>query len=250
MDHASALAEQNELLGDLLRPADLSTSVPTCPGWTLEQLLRHVGRGDRWAAQIINERTLDPVDPRSVTGGLPPAPVDDALNWLRSSARAVIDAAAEAGPDVHVWTFLGPRPAPWWVRRRLHEATIHRADAALALGLPYELSATLAADGISEWLDRLVAEQSSGRATPLDDGVVLHLHATDGGLGPDGEWTILGSAGGITWHHGHARGDTALRGRAVDLLLALVRRHTAEEADVQLIGDADAWSTWLERTPL
>lgn len=250
MDHASALVEQNQMLGELLRSAELTTPVPTCPGWTLEKLLRHVGRGDRWAAQIIDERTLDPVDPRSVADGKPPGAIDDAISWLHASARAVVNAAAEAGPDTEVWTFLGPRPAPWWVRRRLHEATIHRADAALALGMPYELTATLAADGISEWLDRLAAEQSSGRARSLDDGAVLHLHATDDGLGSDGEWTVRGSDSGITWQHGHDRGDTALRGRAVDLLLALVRRRTSEEAGVELIGDPDTWSAWLERTPL
>ena len=56
MDYAAALIEQNQLLGELLRDADWSTPVPTCPGWTLLQLLRHVGRGDRWAAQIITDR--------------------------------------------------------------------------------------------------------------------------------------------------------------------------------------------------
>jgi hypothetical protein len=40
------------------------------------------------------------------------------------------------------------------VRRRPHEATVHRADA-IALGTAFELQAELAADGISEWLGRL-----------------------------------------------------------------------------------------------
>ena len=33
--------------GDLERP------VPTCPGWTFRQLATHLGRGHRWAAQIV-----------------------------------------------------------------------------------------------------------------------------------------------------------------------------------------------------
>jgi hypothetical protein len=52
-------------------------------------------------------------------------------------------------------TFVGPRAAAWRTRRRLHETTVHRADAAIAVGAPYELRAELAADGISEWLERL-----------------------------------------------------------------------------------------------
>jgi len=47
MDYAAALIEQNRVLGELLRDADWSVPVPTCPDWTLLQLLRHVGRGDR-----------------------------------------------------------------------------------------------------------------------------------------------------------------------------------------------------------
>ena len=36
--------------GDLERP------VPTCPGWAFRQLATHVGRGHRWAAQIVATR--------------------------------------------------------------------------------------------------------------------------------------------------------------------------------------------------
>jgi Mycothiol maleylpyruvate isomerase N-terminal domain len=44
MDYAAALAGRNQELGELLRDADWSVPVPTCPGWTLLQLLRPVGR--------------------------------------------------------------------------------------------------------------------------------------------------------------------------------------------------------------
>ena len=73
MDYAAALTGQNQELGELLRDADWSVPVPTCPGWTLLQLLRHVGRGDRWAAQIITDRADTSLDPRSVRDGKPPA---------------------------------------------------------------------------------------------------------------------------------------------------------------------------------
>jgi len=73
MDYAEALIEQNRMLGELLRGADWSVPVPTCPSWTLLQLLRHVGRGDRWAAQIITDRADASLDPRLVRDGKPPA---------------------------------------------------------------------------------------------------------------------------------------------------------------------------------
>jgi uncharacterized protein (TIGR03083 family) len=249
MDYAAALLEQNAFFGRLIRDADPSAPVPTCPDWTIQQLFRHVGRGHRWAAQIVRDRVEDYLDPRTVRDGKPPSDPDGAIEWLHGSARAVVDAVADVGHDTPVWTFLGPRPAAWWVRRRLHEATVHRADAALTLGVPYELEVSLAADGISEWLDRLAAEQWGGRAAPLDTGVTLHLHATDD-LDSAGEWMIRGDRDGISWEHWHGRGTAAVRGRAVDLLLALLRRRSAADAGLRTVGDEQVWANWLDRTPL
>jgi hypothetical protein len=68
----------------------------------------------------------------------------------------LLDAVSHVGgPEVIVATFSGPRPAQWWIRRLLHETTVHRADAALAVAEPYELAPEIAADGIDEWLGRL-----------------------------------------------------------------------------------------------
>lgn len=248
MDYAAALLEQNELFGALTRDADPATPVPTCPEWTIKQLFRHVGRGHRWAAQIVRDRMNDYLDPREVRDGKPPSDPDGAIKWLHGSARAVLDAVAEVGADTPAWTFLGPRPASWWVRRRLHEATVHRADAALALGVPYDLAAPLAVDAISEWLDLLAARSKRADPAALETGVTLHLHATDD-PDPAGEWLIRGAEDGLSWEYGHGKGTTAVRGRAVDLLLALLRRRPAD-AGVEVLGDQDVWTNWLARTPL
>ncbi|MHA6784331.1 maleylpyruvate isomerase family mycothiol-dependent enzyme [Pseudonocardia saturnea] len=241
MDHAAALVEQNRLLAQLTHEAAPDTAVPTCPGWTLQQLVRHVGRGDRWAATIV--RTGEFVDPREVAGG---KPGDDVTGWLHESPRTLLDAVAEIGPDVPVWTFLGPRPAAWWIRRRLHESTVHRADAALALGVDYAIQPALAADGVSETLE-LMAARPAGDDPPLAAGTTLHLHATDDGLGAAGEWLVHGiDGGGIVWEHGHGKGAAAVRGSAADLLLAVTRRIPASA--VQVLGDPAVFDTWLERT--
>jgi uncharacterized protein (TIGR03083 family) len=246
VDYLAALSEQTDAFGELIRDADPTTPVPTCPGWTIQQLFRHLGRGHRWAAQMIDDRMDTYLDPRAVRDGKPPSDPDGAIEWLHSSARAVIKAVADAGDDTPVWTLVGPRPAAWWVRRRLHEATVHRADAALALGVPYDLAAPLAADAVSEWLDLLAAGQWDGRPAPLGAGTTLHLHATDDA----GEWMIRADEHGVSWEHGHGKGTTAVRGRAVDLLLALVRRSPAAEVDVQVLGAPEVWTDWLDRTPL
>ena len=250
MDYAAALVEQNHLLGQLLRDADWSTPVPTCPGWTLLQLLRHVGRGDRWAAQIITDRADASLDPRLVRDGKPPADAPGAIRWLTESPAVLLAAIDAAGPRTAVSTFVGPRMASWWVRRRLHEATVHRADAAIALGTAYELQAELAADGISEWLDRLADEQRLGRPPSLPAGKSMTLRATDQLL-TDNSWSVLGGSAGLQRAGGRpASADVVLSGPATGLLLALLRRWPAEDAGVSVHGDDELWRSWLALTPL
>jgi len=247
MDTATALVEENRRLGELLRAADPTTPVPTCPGWTLEQLLTHVGRGYRWAATIVRERADERVDVRTVADGKPPA--DDPVGWLAEGPRLLVEAVADTGPDVPVWTFTGAKPAAWWIRRWLHETTVHRADATIALGVPFVIEAGLAADGVSEWLDVLASRRVPDAGPALSEDATLHLHATDDGLGTAGEWLVRSEGGRVAWEHGHGKGAAAVRGSAADLLQAVLRRIPADDPRLQVLGDAAAWRTWLERTP-
>lgn len=81
------IAENAAAFAALLRDADPSTPVPTCPEWTLEQLMRHVGRGDRWCAQIVAEQSAEYIDPRTVAGGKPAQ--GDEIAWLNAGPRAL-----------------------------------------------------------------------------------------------------------------------------------------------------------------
>jgi uncharacterized protein (TIGR03083 family) len=248
VDPAAALIEQNRLLAELYRTADPETDIPTCPGWTLRKLATHVGRGDRWAATIVRERSGTYVDIRTVAGGRPPSDQDGVAAWLGAGVEELLTAVAGVGADTPVWTFVGPQPAAWWIRRRLHEATVHRADAALAVGGDYQLPAELAADGLSEWLDLVAARPAASGPAPLRPGDTLHLHATDPDLGDTGEWFVRSEADGVSWAHGHQKGQVAVRARAVDLLLAAMRRTRSNHGRVEVLGDPAVWRTWLERT--
>jgi uncharacterized protein (TIGR03083 family) len=250
-DYSKVLIEQNERFAALVADADPETPVPACPGWSLGQLCRHVGRGDRWAGQIVGDRMDAPLNPRDVRGGKPPEDPAGLLPWLHGSSRQLLDAVAATGPEVPVWTFLGPRPAGWWIRRRLHEWTVHRADAALALGVGFDLEPALAADGLSEWLGLLAGGMARGApdGPPLEPGRTLHLHATDDGLGSAGEWLIQAADDGqLTWENAHLKADTAVRGPALDLLLVLLRRRPVSTEGVQVFGDEELLATWLGRT--
>lgn len=245
MDFTAALITENTSFAEMLRDADLSTPVPTCPGWTLEQLLRHVGRGERWCTAIVSERATEMVDPRTVPGGKPPAEQSGKISWLHEGVQSLVAAVDQVGADTTVWTFIGPKPAGWWIRRRANEIAVHRADAAIALDADFEIDPELAADVITEWLERVVIQVGDA----LEAGRSLHLHATDPGLDV-AEWTIRGGPDDIAFDHEHGTDATAaLRGPARDLMLAIVRRRTASELGLEIFGDEAVWDTWLARTP-
>jgi len=227
---------------------DLDRAVPTCPGWTFRQLATHVGRGHRWAAQIVATRATAPVPIREVADGkLPQDPARHAL-WLNAGADQVIDAVTGAGGAL-VWTMTGMRPAGFWARRRAHESAVHLADAQLAAGRDVDLAPEAAADGVDEWL-ALIAAGDSARVQGLrGHGQSLHFHATDPGLSGTGEWLVARTPSGITVTHGHARADVAVRGPAVRLLLVLTRRLPPSDPAIEIFGEPSLLAHWLQHTP-
>jgi hypothetical protein len=50
----------------------------------------------------------------------------------------------------------------------------------------------------------------------------------------------------VTWRHGHAEADLAVRGPASDLLLVMNRR--LPPSAVEVIGDRDLLARWLEHS--
>ena len=229
---------------------DLDRPVPTCPGWTFRQLATHVGRGHRWAAQIVATRATAPVPTRDVADGK--LPEDPARHgpWLNESADLVVEAVT-AAPGEPAWTFTGMRPANWWARRRAHETAVHLADAQLAAGQDVGLAPEFAADGVDEWLSLVVVSTADpARARELGgDGQSLHFHATDPGLSGTGEWLVTRRPSGVTVEPGHAKADVAVRGPADRLLFLLTRRIPPADAAIEVFGEQALLTHWLEHTP-
>ena len=140
VDYGSVLLDETRSFGSLIRNCDAATPVPTCPGWTVRELFHHVGRGHRWAAQIVATRAVTALDPRFVPEGEPPGEITGGIDWLVEGAALLVDAIARTGPDTAVWTILGSRPAWWWLRRRAFDTLVHAVDAAMAQGVEHHMS--------------------------------------------------------------------------------------------------------------
>jgi uncharacterized protein (TIGR03083 family) len=239
-------------LAEILTEHDQSLPIPTCPEWTLRQLVTHVGRAHRWAAEITRTRSDAFLPFREVPDGKLPDGSAEQRAWLRAGAVRIVDAVREADGDL-VWTLAGLAPAGFWIRRMTHETLVHRADAQLATGADPEqvIDAELAADAIDEWLTLLTAGvlgNIDDRTRALPAGAALHIHATDDGLGSLGEWTIRHDAGGLTVEPGHGKGDAALTGPAASLLLVLMRRRPVSDPAVTGYGDSVVLDGWLAST--
>lgn len=242
------VTEATARLAGVVAEADETLPIPTCPDWTLRQLTTHVGRAQRWAAEIVARRSAQAVPLREVPDGRLPDDPAARPDWLTAGAARLTESVRAGGSDL-VWTLTGGGPASFWGRRMAHETGIHSADAVLAAGRGYDSPADLAADGISEFLGfRALVPGDVAQPLPAE-GQTLHLHATDPGLdGGLGEWLVTRTADGLSVRAGHAKADVAVRGPAATLHLVIMRRLPVTSPGVEVLGDAALFDYWLAHT--
>jgi uncharacterized protein (TIGR03083 family) len=236
-EHVEALRQQGELLAEVADAAEPGTPVPTCPGWKLRDLLRHLGGVHRWATVYVTEARPRPMD-GAEEAKVMAAPSDDAalVDWFREGHAKLVAALAAAPPDLDCWSFLpAPSPLAFWARRQAHETAIHRADAQSHGGeaaiTPYEPA--FAADGLDELLLGFAGRRRRRRSddpAPDAEPAILRLHATDAGA----EWLArIGPERVEASRDGGDPGDPgdpgwSVSGPASDLYLLLWNRRGTE----------------------
>ncbi|MEV6304289.1 maleylpyruvate isomerase N-terminal domain-containing protein [Actinoplanes sp. NPDC051861] len=160
----------------------LDARVPSCPEWTLLDLVRHLGEGRRkWAAIIAAGPAETLPDPSVWASEMPPADDREALNaWLAESAGQLIGALREAGPDRGCWAWWrrsqSPRTAGAAARHQLQEIAVHTYDAQLTAGAPQPLPEEVALDGVEDFQFTCCATTTPWPHEP----VVVEYHATEG----------------------------------------------------------------------
>ena len=207
----------------------LDEQVPTCPEWTLFDLVQHLGEGRRrWAATVAAGPAAAP-PARWGSEGVPEA----LLAWLAASTQQLLDALREAGPDRGCWTWWGTSQSPQTcgavARHQLQEITVHTYDAQLTVGAPKPLPDEVALDGVEEFLSTCCATTSAWPHEPA----AVDYHATEGRswrlwLSADGArtarlpnpGTLPSTAGG----EDRDAADASAQGAASELVLTLYGR--------------------------
>lgn len=248
--YCAEIVAQTELLASCLDGADAATRVPSCPEWNLSELLRHVGRVHRWAEETVRTRATGPQSMEQFQGPASDLSEDIAAlgGWLVEGATRLADALNQAGPDTQLWTPIPGGTSRFYARRFTNETAIHRADAALALGAPYQLDNAIARDALDEWMElgsmAMDPEQQPWVRELLGPGRTLHLHATDTEAA---DWFIDLTGDSISWRHGGEPAAVEISGPLTDVLLLVLKRLPADIASVKVSGDTQLFEFWLER---
>jgi uncharacterized protein (TIGR03083 family) len=220
--YLDAIRDDGQALAAAATAAGLGTAVPSCPGWTVADLVEHTGVVHRRVALTVRERL----------GAKPPVPSGpaagaDLLRWYEDGLAELLAVLAATDPATPVWTWHPPdQTAGFWRRRMAHETAVHRVDAELAAGSTKGVEARLAADGVDEVLTLFMGDEPGSDRLGERAGT-LHLHATDA----EGEWLASVHANALVVERGHAKADAALRGSASDLLLWLWGRGPLERLE-------------------
>jgi uncharacterized protein (TIGR03083 family) len=222
----------------------LDVMVPTCPEWTLFDLVKHLGEGRyAWAATVAagpgatNKATAE---------GAPAAPSDrdELLAWLAASTQALVDALRKAGPDQGCWTWWGTSQSPDTcgavARHQLQQMAVHTYDAQLTVGAPEPLPEEVALDGVEEF----VFTCCTGDAWPHEPATVDY-RTTEGRA-----WRLTLVAEGV-----HAarvpstapEPDFSAEGTAHELVMALYGRIPVDALKIE--GDRRVFDLLVEWDP-
>ena len=236
MNHAQyvdAIRREGDALASAARAAGVDAPVPSCPDWTVADLLSHIGRVQHWVVGILVTRAQPDHNWRTDVAPAPDALVD----WFAEGCGQLADALGALAPADEVWTWAPDHTAGFWARRMAHEVAVHRWDAQGAADASAPIERDLAVDGIQEFFDLIPVRPN---AEVQGTGQTIHLHCTDG----DGEWLARLEPEGIVVTREHAKGDVAVRGSASDLMLVVWGRPQSESLEV--FGDAGVLANFLE----
>jgi uncharacterized protein (TIGR03083 family) len=209
----------------------LASPVPSCPHWSVEDLVRHVAGTYRWVTGHVSRGVTN--HPGQPDRGDAPTGVA-VLAWWDEQYATLLKLLDWLDPSLPAWNWAPQtKKAEFWHRRMAHETAVHRWDAQMAVALNEPIEAKLAADGITEVLDTWLP--AGKRRGPLDRHGVVALRAIDvaevWNVRLRGEGIALLDTDTLLDHHHHNERAIAI-GTASDLLLALYGRVPFDVLDV------------------
>jgi uncharacterized protein (TIGR03083 family) len=211
---------------------DLDRSVPTCDGWTVDDLFRHVAGVFTFVSTIVHERATS--RPEQVE--LPAS--ETSSDVLAHALEELVDGLRSCDADTPMWNWSSqPDDAAFWARRMAHEAAVHRFDAQRSFDVAQPVDADLARDGLDELVDVILPRVVARDRPSLPVGTFLFAS------GDDELWQVQVDDDGVRRLDALKEPDVTVRGTTSALLLAAYSR--VPWSSLELSGDTtllDGWS--------
>lgn len=246
LDFTEAFANAAEWFAVTVASADQRASVPTCPGWTVYDLVLHLGNVHAWAATIVETGQSTQGQNDEPASRKPRAVAE----WYAGKAEDLYAVLRDSDPESPCWNFaFGLGTASFWPRRQLHETTIHGVDLALATGRHPELDRDISADGIDEAL-RVFGHRMHLRGYPAELTAPISIVATDTGR----SWTVSpATVDGVppqppappVVRDGARDGVDRIEGPAAALYALIWKRLPSTDASLEFVGDAARINAFL-----
>jgi uncharacterized protein (TIGR03083 family) len=176
LDYLAHLERESARFLVALQGAGPDAPVPTCPGWTADDLLWHLAEVQWFWGEIVRSGSGDP-DAYSE-----PARPDDRAGleeFYRAASAGLLATLAAAAPDDPAWTWSSDRTVGFVRRRQAHEALVHRVDAELTAGTRTPMDPLLSCDGVDEVLRVMFSGVPDWASYTPDDDSTLRIDVTD-----------------------------------------------------------------------
>lgn len=228
--------------------ADATATVPSCPDWTVHELVQHMGGVHRWAGEHVRRMSQVRLRSDELDLGHLEGP-SDYERWLREGIGRLLDAFRSGDPDAEVWGWGADKHVRFWPRRMLHETTIHRADLEITNGTEPHIDPSVATDGIDEFFENLPhARRFRPEVMKLrGEGEALEFRAQD----VDVAWTIRLAQEGFEWMRDAADdARVTVQAPVTPLLLHIYGRETDASRAVSVEGDTELLEFWRTNSAL
>ncbi|MBS2963869.1 maleylpyruvate isomerase family mycothiol-dependent enzyme [Actinocrinis puniceicyclus] len=238
-------------IAELIADTSPAAPIPGCDR-DLADLTEHVALVHKWAATIVESLTPRRIEQRSIEVQVP-ADWSAVPAWFSRNGAELVAVLRAADPDAPVYSWGADQHVGFWIRRMLHETTIHRTDVEACTGVAGRIEPAVAVDAVDELLDILpFADFFRPNVRDLHgDGETIHLHATDlDGTDLRGEWLITLEPEGFRYSHAHVKGAAAVRGTAQDLALFAYGRRKVGDPQLDVIGDLSLLAHWSSKSAI
>lgn len=225
------------------RQVDDAPLIPSCPGWSMSDLVLHLGGVHRSVNAIVRDRLDGPPDLAVLartelspdTAGWPspdgaptmgPVP-PTLLDWFDEGADRLEALFRAHAPEEAAWTWSREQTVGFWLRMQTIEAAVHRWDAENALGAARPITEEVATDAVTQTFEVMAPVRRSWTRAPEGAGERFRFVRTDG----PGEWLVHFDGSHVRLGDGDA--DLELSGTASNLMLFLWHRIPADGLDIR-----------------